>query len=162
MILSCRMIDATGVAFIFLTQLAFRITALRGIFCCRDRFRIFFRFGQIDGDLHLPIWRLCDPFLILFNPISADIIAVLTEFIKIIGRLFRSFLIQFIEFMAYHARQRDQFSHDFCIKQIPVHNRITNQSFFHRIICNLLQNLFQLLCAPASWCLLVRLQPKCL
>ena len=44
-ILPCRMIHTTGIALIFLAQQALGIRGLRHQFGCRNRLRVFFRFG---------------------------------------------------------------------------------------------------------------------
>ena len=80
-VLSGRMIDAAGISFIFHTQQTFGISALFCIFGRRNGFRIFLRFGKIDGNIHLTIRSLGFPFHIFCNSVAADIVAVLAEMI---------------------------------------------------------------------------------
>ena len=66
----------------------FRITACFGIFCCCDRFRIFFRFGKVDSDINFSIRAVHFPFLIFFYTITTNIVAVSYQFVKIIRLAF--------------------------------------------------------------------------
>ena len=76
-ILSCRMVDTSGISFILHTQQAFGISALLCIFSRRNGFRIFLRFGKVYGNIHFSVRGLCFPFYIFYNPVTADIVAVL-------------------------------------------------------------------------------------
>ena len=110
-VLSCRMINTSSISFIFRTKKTFRITSGFYISCCSNCFRIFFRFGQIDGNINLTVWTVYLPLLILLYAISADIIAVLTQFIKIIGCFLWAFFIFIPEFFLHLARTRHQTVH---------------------------------------------------
>jgi len=76
-ILSCRMIDTTCISFILRTKETFWIAACFRIFCCCDRFWIFFRFGKINGNINFAIRAVYFPFLIFLYTIAANIVAVL-------------------------------------------------------------------------------------
>ena len=81
-VLPCRMINTSRISFIFRAKKTFRIASGFYIPCRGNCFWIFFRFGQIDGNINLTVWTVYLPLLILLYAISADIIAILTQFIK--------------------------------------------------------------------------------
>ncbi|CDC07299.1 unknown [Lachnospiraceae bacterium CAG:364] len=77
-VFSCRMVQSSGISFIFYTELAFRISACFCIFCSCNGFRVFFWFGKVNGNINGSIRAFHCPFLVLFNTIAANIVAVLT------------------------------------------------------------------------------------
>ena len=77
-ILSCRMIDSSCVPHIFLAEQTLWITALFRLFCCGYRLRIFLRLGEINRNINITINAWGFPPYILLNPITADIISILT------------------------------------------------------------------------------------
>lgn len=110
-ILPCRMINTSRISFIFRAKKTFRIASGFYIPCRGNCFWIFFRFGQIDGNINLTVWTVYLPLLILLYAISADIIAVLTQFIKIIGCFLWAFFIFIPELFLHLARTRHQTAH---------------------------------------------------
>ena len=84
--------------------------------CRGNCFWIFFRFGQIDGNINLTVWTVYLPLLILLYTIPADIIAVLTQLIKIISSFLRAFCIFVPEFFLYLTRTWHQTVHQSGIK----------------------------------------------
>ena len=81
-VLACRGIDSSGIALILAAEIALGIAALWSRLCRRNGAGVLFRFGQIDGNINLTVWTVYLPLLILLYAISADIIAILTQFIK--------------------------------------------------------------------------------
>lgn len=110
-VLPCRMINTSCISFIFRAKKTFRIASGFYIPCRGNCFWIFFRFGQIDGNINLTVWTVYLPLLILLYAISADIIAVLTQFIKIIGCFLWAFFIFIPELFLHLARTRHQTAH---------------------------------------------------
>ena len=110
-VLPCRMINTSRISFIFRAKKTFRITSGFYIPCRGNCFWIFFRFGQIDGNINLTVWTVYLPLLILLYAISADIIAVLTQFIEIIGCFLWAFFIFIPELFLHLARTRHQTVH---------------------------------------------------
>ena len=110
-VLPCRMINTSRISFIFRAKKTFRIASGFYIPCRGNCFWIFFRFGQIDGNINLTVWTVYLPLLILLYAISADIIAVLTQFIKIIGCFLWAFFIFIPELFLHLARTRHQTAH---------------------------------------------------
>ena len=110
-VLPCRMINTSRISFIFRAKKTFRITSGFYIPCRGNCFWIFFRFGQIDGNINLTVWTVYLPLLILLYAISADIIAVLTQFIKIIGCFLWAFFIFIPELFLHLARTWHQTVH---------------------------------------------------
>ena len=115
-VLPCRMINTSRISFIFRAKKTFRITSGFYIPCRGNCFWIFFRFGQIDGNINLTVWTVYLPLLILLYTIPADIIAVLTQLIKIISSFLRAFCIFVPEFFLYLTRTWHQTVHQSGIK----------------------------------------------
>ena len=82
---SGRLGYASGVALGFPAQKALGIGGAFHISGGGDCFRILFRLGQVDGDIHWTVGRLCRPFFIFFYPVRADVIGILAEPVEIIG-----------------------------------------------------------------------------
>ena len=123
-ILACRMVDPSCIALIFPAQQALGIGGSGHIFCCRNRLRVLFRLGQVDGDIQITVFRRCNPLDILRNAIPADIVGVLAEFVIPVGSRLRVFLIQIKEFFLYLARHRRDGPHQFCVKQVAIDNAV--------------------------------------
>ena len=83
-VLSGRMIGASCIPLIFYAKQALWISRLLGILGCRDRLRILFRLGKIDGDIQGAVLSIHSPFLIFLYTVTADIVAVLAEFKEIV------------------------------------------------------------------------------
>ena len=94
------------------------------MFCRCNRLRVFFRLGQIDGDVQITVFCGSYPFDILCNAVTADIIGILTEFVVPVGSRLRVFLIQIKEFFLYLARHRRDGPHQFCVKQVAIDNAV--------------------------------------
>ena len=118
------MIDASGIALIFLAQQALGIGGLRHQFGCRNRFRVFFRFGQIDGNVQIAVFGRSNPFDVFCNTVSADIIGILRELIEPIGRALRVLVIQKCKVVLYLTRRWRQRAHQLGVKQIPIHHTV--------------------------------------
>ena len=133
-ILPCRMINTSRISFIFRAKKTFRIASGFYIPCRGNCFWIFFRFGQIDGNINLTVWTVYLPLLILLYAISADIIAVLTLFVEIFCRIFRRFFIFFRKCLLYLSRSWYQTIHDLRIEKITESDTVFNDSSFYRLI----------------------------
>lgn len=73
-----RVIDSSGISLIFHTEQTLWIRACLSISGCGDGLRIFFRLGQIDGNINVAVFGMYFPFLIFAYPIAANVVAVLT------------------------------------------------------------------------------------
>ena len=90
---------ASRISLTFTAEHTFRISALHCGFGGGDCFGVLFRLRKVNGNIKVTLFRGGHPFNVLFNSVTADIIAVATEFIKIIGSILgRLFVIQFIKF----------------------------------------------------------------
>ena len=143
-VLSCRMVQSSCVAFVFHAKQTFWIGCLFCQLCCCDGFRIFFRFGQVDGNIQITVFCRCYPFHVFCDTVTTDIIGILTEFVMCIGSLYRIFFIQFPEATDHIAWTVYQKTHNFCVKQVA----ITYTVFFHQtmficIVTDISQNAFQ-------------------
>ena len=144
MVLPCRMVYASCIAFIFHTKQTFRIAALFRVFRCRNRFWVFLRLWQIDGNIQIPILGIRCPFLVFLNPVSSDIIRILAELVIKIRCLFRSLLIQTPKFADYFAWPWHKHTHNLRIEQIPVNNAVLfHNPFFYGIIHHPSKHFFQ-------------------
>ena len=98
MVLSCRMIDPSGISFIFHAKLAFWIRTLFCILCCCNRFWIFLGFGKVDRNVDLSVWTVYFPFHIFLDTVSSDIVCILAKFIEKFRCLLWTFFIICTEF----------------------------------------------------------------
>lgn len=78
---ACRMIQPPCIALIFPAEQTLRIGCLLRELCRRDRLRILLWLGQINRDVQIAILRRSQPFAILRNTITTDIVRILTEFV---------------------------------------------------------------------------------
>ena len=78
-ILPCRMVDSSGIAFIFLAELAERIACLRSVSRSGYSLWVFLWLGEIDRDLQRAVFPFIKPLHVPFNPITPDIVGVLAE-----------------------------------------------------------------------------------
>ena len=115
-VLPCGMVHTSGIAFVFHTQLAFGIAALFGVLGGRNRLGILFRLGKVDGDIQIAVGGRGYPFLILADTVSAYIIRILAEFVKIFGSSFRRDCIAFPEFTDNLTGAGHKDTHDLRIK----------------------------------------------
>ena len=144
-ILSCRMIDSSCISDIFLAEQALGISALFCKLRRRDGFRILFRLGEIDGNINVSIRTGHAPPHILFDPVTADVVGILTQLVEIIRCFHRAFLIQLPEFRRHLRRSRHQAVHQLRVEQIPVNNAVMlHQPLFGCIIKKLIQRLLQI------------------
>ena len=133
-ILSGRMINSSCISFVLRAKKTFRITAGFYKLGSSDCLRIFFRFGKIDGDIDFTIFTVYCPFLIFLYTITTNIIAVLTEFIEVIGCFLWIFLISAPELILYLRRTRHQTVHKSGIKKVSVHNTVFYEISLHSLI----------------------------
>ena len=143
-VLSRRMINTACVSLVFRAEQTFRITACFDILCCCDRFRIFFRFGKIDRDIDFSIRAVHFPFLIFLYTITADIIAVLAQFVKIIRCFLRIILISVPELFLNLCRTGHQAIHQSGVKEITVNHTVFDQSSLYCFIQKFIQSFFQI------------------
>ena len=143
MVLSCRMIYTTCIAFIFPAQLTFGISTCFCISGSGNGFGILFRLGQIDGNVDLSIITGDLPFLILAYPVTADVVAVLREFVKESSSCFRRYLVLFPEVCLDLSRAWEQTVHQSGVKKIPVSDAVRDQFPSDCFIQQFFQNLFQ-------------------
>ena len=137
------MVQIPRVPFIFPAQQAFGISTLLCQLSRRNGFGIFFRFGEIDGDINLPIRTLHHPFHIFTNPVSADIIRILAELIEIIGSFLRALLVKFLESGNHLAGSRQKAVHQPCIQKIPFNHRVPDEFVLTGVIQQSFQRLLK-------------------
>ena len=143
--LSCRMIQSSGVAFIFPAQQTLWICGLLCILCSSDRLWILLRLGQINGHIESSILCFRCPFHILCNTVTADIIGIPAEFVIEIRCLLRRLAIQLPKLCDHHAWSRHQCPHKLCIKQIAVsHGIFLQNTIFICPVHNTAESAFQI------------------
>ncbi len=144
MVFPGRMIHAACVSLILPAELTFGIAALNSIARCSDRLGIFFRLGQIDGDIQLAIIRSRLPFHISCDAVPADIVRVSGIGIIPVGSCLRAFLIFLPEHTDDLGGSCHEVTHQSGIKQIPCHDRIAfRQPFRYSIIQDFCKERFQ-------------------
>ena len=142
-ILPRRMIDAPRVALVFTAQQAFRVRSAFGLPCGNDRFRIFFRLGQIDRDVQLTIGTAMFPAIVFRHTRHANVIARARLLVKIPRRRLRTARVFMRKCGLNHRRWRHKTAHQRGIKQIvlrdtvvgnhPAHKCIGHQHIQHRL-----------------------------
>ena len=142
-VFSGRMIEPSGIAFIFHAKLTFGISTCFCISGSGNGFGILFRLGQIDGNVDLSIITGDLPFLILTYPVTADVVAVLREFVKESSSCFRRYLVLFPEVCLDLSRAWEQTVHQSGVKKIPVSDAVRDQFPSDCFIQQFFQNLFQ-------------------
>ena len=105
----------------------------------RNIARVFFRLREIDRDFEFAVLRLRRPALVLCDAVAADIVAVLTELIEVVGSRFRTFLIQAPEFSHDFRRSRRKAAHEARVKKISLGDRVVDQPLFGGIIAQNVQ-----------------------
>ena len=130
-VLSGRMIQTSGIAFILHTELTLGIAVVLRIFGRGNSLWILLRLGQVDGNVDLAIWRIHLPLHVLLHPVAADVVTVPAEFIIICCRLLRRMSIVLPEFLLYLGRSWKQAVHQFCIKQISVSDAVLDDASLH-------------------------------
>ena len=97
MVLSCRMWKMTCIPFVFPAEQTRRISRF---LCCSSFCNIpwiFFRFWQVNRDIHLTKFCIRCPLFILYNPVCADIVCCLAEMIIKVGCSLWRYLIFFLQ-----------------------------------------------------------------
>ncbi len=110
-VLPCRMVQTSRVSFILHTEQALGITACLRILRRRDRLRILLRLRQIDRNINLTVRRIHLPLHILLHAVTADIVAVLTELVVIIGCFLRRILVFLRKCLLHLGRSWNQAVH---------------------------------------------------
>ena len=144
-ILPRRVRNRARVADILHAQQALRITGRLFQLRRRNVARVFFGFGQIDRDLKLAVLRVGNPVLILRNAVAANIVAVLTQLIEVVGRRFRTFRVERPEFPHNLRRPRRDTTHQARVKQVALRNGVVDLSLFCRIITQNIQTFRKLI-----------------
>ena len=151
MVLSCRMWKMTCIPFVFPAEQTRRISRF---LCCISFCNIpwiFFRFWQVNRDIHLTKFCIRCPLFILYNPVCADIVCCLAEMIIKVGCSLWRYLIFFFKSFSYHRRSRCQ-NPDVYKRQL-LHTFFLFSPFsvfliFIRYICALFAfSLYRLFCA---------------
>ena len=144
-VLSGGMVYPARIALVLHAQLTLGIRALLRVSCRRDGLGILLRLGQVDGDVQIAVFGMRHPFLVAADAVTADVVRVLAEFIKIFGRLLRRIGIMRAESADDLAGTGNQRAHDLRIKKIPVYHAVILQKpVVRRIIQHILQDALQL------------------
>ena len=127
-ILSGRVCQRSGVAFVLAAEQACGI--LRGLClaCSGDGLGILFRLREVDRDIDITVVGRDLPAEIFFRAIAADIIRVLTEFIEPVGRLARGLGVEVPECLLDLGRTRHKAVHDAGVEEVAVTDTVFNQT----------------------------------
>ena len=88
-ILSCGMIESAGVAFIFCTEQALRVSRSLGFACSSYCLRVFLGLGQINCYIQRSVLRIHGPFAVFRDAVSPYVIRISREVIVPFSRFFR-------------------------------------------------------------------------
>ena len=139
------MVYAARIAFVLHAELALGICALLRISGSSDGLGVLLRLGQVNGDIQIAVFGMRHPFLIPADTVTADVVRILAEFVKVICRLLRGICIMRTECADDLAGAGHQGTHNLRIEQIPVHYAVILQkSVVRRIVQHILQNALQL------------------
>ena len=142
-ILSGRVIEAPCIPLVLHTELTFRVSRNRSIARSGNGFRIFFRFGQIDGNIQCSVVCVYIPSAVLFDPVPADVIAVLTELVIKLSGGFRRFLIMSPEVVLNLSRTRQQAVHQSGVEQITIADAVFNDAACNSLLKEIGKDVFQ-------------------
>ena len=92
------MVQAASVAFVFHTELALGITALRLQLGCSNGLGILFWLGQVDGNVQVTVFCGSNPLHVTLNSVTTDVVVVLGKVVEPVGGRLRRFLVQSVEF----------------------------------------------------------------
>ena len=107
--------------------------------CRRNVSGVFLRLREVDRNFQFSIFCFRCPVLVLRNAVAADIVAVLTQLIEVVGRRFRTFRVERPELPHDLRRPRRDTTHQARVKQIALRNRVRNQTGFRRIVAEQIQ-----------------------
>ena len=88
-----RMIRSPRISLILRTEQTLRVGCTSTVLSRRDRLRIFFRLGQVDRHIQVPVFGRNDPLLVLCDPLRPDVIRISCQPVKIICGILRIVLI---------------------------------------------------------------------
>ena len=142
-ILAGGMIQSSGIAHIFRTELAAGIAALFCVAGGGDGTGILLRLGEIDGDLQLAERSIRQPFFIPGHAGGTDIVGILAQGVEIIRRHLGGQLIPQAELLVHLAGAGRQCAHQPGVEQILLCDGISADTVFHRIGHQRLQQLIQ-------------------
>ncbi len=140
--LAGRMIDSPCVPYILRAEQTFGIAGLRSAFECSDFPGVFFRLGQIDGDVQIAKRAFIIPFPVFCNTIHSYVIGLSAQTIKIIRCGTDAIpALKILEFTEDLGRPGQKQSHNTGVQQIPEGLRVFLQnSFFIAVVQELFQN----------------------
>ena len=127
-ILSCRMIDTTCIAFILYAKLALWISRILSLQCCCNCLWILLWLRQINGDIQSTVVRICGPAKISLHTCSTDIVGCTGQMIEVVGSILRRLLILLSESALNFRRSRAETVHNLRIKEVSIDNGILDQS----------------------------------
>ena len=93
-ILPRRVRNGPRVADIFDAEQAFGVTGRLFQLRRRNVSGVFFGLREVDGNFEFTVLRVGNPVLILRDAVAADVVAILTELVEVIGRRFRAFCVE--------------------------------------------------------------------
>ena len=140
-----RMVHASGITFVFHTQLALGVCRLGSVLGSSNGLGVLLRFAQIDGDIQLAVLALILPAHILLDAITADVVGIAGEFIIPVSSINRRHGILFPEGINHLPGHGSNGTHDSGIENIPGSDAVITDTFGNCIVQNACQNLFQIL-----------------
>ena len=145
MIFAGGVVHAAGVALVLRTQLALGVSALGRKLCGGNGLGVFFRLGQVDGDIQIAVLGLGDPLQIALDTVAADVVGVLTELVEpVSGGLRALVFVPLLKVCAHNAGARGKHAHQLGVKQIACGGIILAHAAGNGIVHQSLENAFQI------------------
>ena len=138
-------VHAACVALVLHAQLALGISALGCKLCGGNGLGIFFRLGQVDGDIQIAVCGLGDPLQIALDAVAADVVGILTELIKPVGGSLRALaFVPLLKVCTHDAGARGQHAHQLGVEQIACGGVILAHAAGNSIVHKGLEDAFQI------------------
>ena len=138
-------VHAACVALVLRTQLALGVSALGCKLCGGNGLGVFFRLGQVDGNVQIAVLGLGDPLQIALDTVAADVVGVLTELVEPVGGGLRALvLVPLLKVCAHDAGARGQHTHQLGVKQIACGGIILAHAAGNGIVHKGLEDAFQI------------------
>ena len=156
-VLPRRVGNGSRIAHVFGAEQTLGVTG--GLFQLRRRDvpGVFFRFGQVDGDLQLPVFGLRRPALVLRDAVAADVVAVLTEGVEVVRRRLGGLGIPRPELPHHLRRAGRQEAHELRVEQVAFGDGIRDHPLLGGVIAQQIQALREI---KVLLLLFVTLQPQ--
>ena len=138
-------VHAACVALVLHAQLTLGVSALGCKLCGGNGLGVFFRLGQVDGDIQVAVLGLGDPLQIALDTVAADVVGVLTELVEPVGGGLRALVfVPLLKVCAHNAGARGKHAHQLGVEQIACGGVILAHAAGNGIVHKGLEDAFQI------------------